>query len=111
MISRNIAQKHMRTANTDSTFDSSATETSIAVIATNISEDRFLSLKTNHNTEKKLINSLSIALYFGFHIEFYRINTSLNRSYRKMKVDYFSETIIVRLVLNQTEEATRRTQI
>lgn len=36
MMSRNIAQKHTNTANTDNTFDSSATDTSIAVIATNI---------------------------------------------------------------------------
>lgn len=36
MIKRNIAQKHIRTARTDKTLDSSATDTSIAVIATNI---------------------------------------------------------------------------
>lgn len=36
MIKRNIAQKHISTARTDRTLDSSATDTSIAVIATNI---------------------------------------------------------------------------
>lgn len=36
MISRNMAQKHTNTANTDSTLDNSATDTNIAVIATNI---------------------------------------------------------------------------
>lgn len=36
MIKRNIAQKHTKIAKTDSTFESSATDTSIVVIATNI---------------------------------------------------------------------------
>lgn len=37
IISKNIAQKHIRTATTDNTLDSSVTETIMAVIATNIS--------------------------------------------------------------------------
>jgi len=36
MISRNMAQKHMSTAKTDRIFENSATDTSIAVMATNI---------------------------------------------------------------------------
>lgn len=36
MISRNIAQKHMSTAKTDRILENSATDTSIAVMATNI---------------------------------------------------------------------------
>lgn len=39
MISRNIAQKHMSTASTDRMFENSATDTSIAVMATNIAAD------------------------------------------------------------------------
>jgi len=36
MISRNMAQKHMSTAKTDRILENSATDTSIAVMATNI---------------------------------------------------------------------------
>lgn len=36
MINRNMAQKHMSTARTDSMFENSATDTSIAVMATNM---------------------------------------------------------------------------
>lgn len=36
MINRNMAQKHMSTASTDSMFENSATDTSIAVMATNM---------------------------------------------------------------------------
>lgn len=36
MISKNIAQKHISTAKTDKMLENSATDTSIAVTATNI---------------------------------------------------------------------------
>lgn len=36
MISRNMAQKHISTAKTDKMLENSATDTSIAVMATNI---------------------------------------------------------------------------
>lgn len=36
MMSKNMAQKHMSTASTDSMLENSATDTSMAVIATNI---------------------------------------------------------------------------
>lgn len=39
MINRNMAQKHMSTAKTDSMLENSATDTSIAVMATNITAD------------------------------------------------------------------------
>lgn len=39
MMSRNMAQKHMSTASTDRMLENSATDTSIAVMATNIAAD------------------------------------------------------------------------
>lgn len=41
MMSKNMAQKHMSTASTDSMLENSATDTSIAVMATNIVADGY----------------------------------------------------------------------